>query len=137
MPGDSRMQDLRLGRRSGTRATEGRLLGDILLERGAVRSEILKEALRHQKRDRRLLGDLLVERGVAERDLVSALGVQTGGATVDLDAVVPSDEALLSLDGPTARRLGVLPVSLDETGSIHVATAALDDAELRDSVRSA
>jgi type IV pilus assembly protein PilB len=131
------MQDLRRGRRSGSGATEGRLLGDILLERGAVRSDILKEALRHQRRDRRLLGDLLVERGVSERDLVSALGLQTGGATVDLEVDVPSDEALLSLDGPTARRLGVLPVSLDEAGSIHVATATLDDAELPDSVRSA
>src|ERR1043166_8203551 len=131
------MQDLRLGHRSAQRATERRLLGDILLERGAVRSEILKEALRQQKRDHRLLGDLLLERGVAERDLVSALSLQTGCATVDLDVEVPSDEALLSIDGPTARRLGILPLSLDAAGSLHLAISPLDGAELREAVRGA
>ena len=131
------MLELKRGRGSDARAPRGRPLGEILLERGAVRSEILKEALRLQKRDHRPLGELLVEKGVRERDLVSALSLQTGCAIVDLAVEVSTDEALLSLDGPTARGLGVLPLSLDDAGSLHVATSALHSAELLDAVKTA
>jgi type IV pilus assembly protein PilB len=117
--------------------TTGRRIGELLIERGAVRTEILNDALRRQKRDRRPLGELLVERGVDERELVATLGVQWGRPTVDLGGVMPSEEALVCLDGQAARRLRVLPVSIDGAGRLQVATITPDDAALRDSVRTA
>ncbi|HEY2704089.1 MAG TPA: GspE/PulE family protein [Candidatus Dormibacteraeota bacterium] len=130
------MVDLKRNRIDENRA-DGRRIGELLIERGALRTEILNDALRRQKRDRRPLGELLVERGVDEPALVAALGLQWGRPTVDLDTELPSDEALLCLDGVVARRLRVLPVSLDGDGRLRVATLTPDDPALSEALRTA
>ncbi|MGP8161009.1 MAG: GspE/PulE family protein [Candidatus Dormibacteria bacterium] len=90
---------------------------------GAVRS-----ALRHQRRDRRPIGELLVDAGVPEGDVVAALAEQLGYNPVDLEHIVPEDDALFLLDAATARRLGALPFLIDELGMVHCAIANPGDA---------
>jgi type IV pilus assembly protein PilB len=107
-----------------------RRIGDILVTNGVVDGRLIKQALKRQRRDRRPLGELLQELGVREADVIAAIGVQIGRAAVDLDDLMPTPEALATLDAGTARRLNVIPVSVDAAGRIHFATSRPGDDEL-------
>ena len=107
-----------------------RRIGDILVGNGVVDGRLIKQALKRQKRDRRPLGELLQELGVREADVINAIGVQIGRAAVDLDDLNPQQEALAALDAGTARRLNVIPISIDAAGRIHFATSRPGDDEL-------
>jgi len=106
-----------------------RPLGELLIDRGATTSGTVRSALRRQRRDRRPIGELLVDAGVPEGDVVGALAEQLGYNPVDLDQVVPEDDALYLLDGETARNLGALPFLIDELGMVHCAIANPADAD--------
>ncbi len=106
-----------------------RPLGELLIDRGATTSGTVRSALRRQRRDRRPIGELLVDAGVPEGDVVGALAEQLGFNPVDLDQVVPEDDALYLLDGETARNLGALPFLIDELGMVHCAIANPADAD--------
>ena len=67
----------------------GKLLGEVLVERGAVKEEDVKEALELQKRQpHKKVGEILVERGkVKAKDVVQALREQRAAeATVKIEA---------------------------------------------------
>ena len=67
----------------------GKLLGEVLVERGAVKEEDVKEALELQKRQpHKKVGEILVERGkVKAKDVVQALREQrVAEATVKIEA---------------------------------------------------
>ena len=113
-----------------------RRIGDILITNGVVDGRLIKQALKRQKRDRRPLGELLQELGVREADVIAAIGVQIGRAAVDLDDLLPEQEALALLDSGTARRLNVIPVSVDAAGRIHFATSRPGDDELIGTLRT-
>jgi type IV pilus assembly protein PilB len=113
-----------------------RRIGDILISSGVVEGGLIKQALKRQKRDRRPLGELLQELGVREADVINAIGVQIGRAAVDLDDLLPEPEALATLDAVTARRLHVIPVSVDAAGRVHYATSRPGDDELIQTLRS-
>jgi len=113
-----------------------RRIGDILVGNGVVDGRLIKQALKRQKRDRRPLGELLQELGVREADVIAAIGTQIGRAAVDLDDLNPQQEALATLDGATARRLNVIPVSIDAASRIHFATSRPGDDELIGTLRT-
>lgn len=106
-----------------------RPLGELLIDRGVTTSGTVRSALRRQRRDHRPIGELLVDAGVPEGDVVGALAEQLGYNPVDLDQVVPEDDALYLLDGETARNLGALPFLIDELGMVHCAIANPADAD--------
>ena len=115
---------------AGTQAAPpSRPLGELLIGRGATTSGTVRTALRRQRRDPRPIGELLVDAGVPEVDVVGALAEQLGYNPVDLDQIVPDDDALYLLDGETARNLGALPFLIDELGMVHCAIANPADAD--------
>ena len=115
-----------------------RRLGALLVADGLVNQHQIEAALARQQVDRRRLGDLLVREGlVTEEDLVEALAAQLRLKVADLDQVYFSPEtlALLPRDFMINRR--VLPLSLEEDGTLVLAMTdpldivALDEVRLR------
>ncbi|HET9050333.1 MAG TPA: GspE/PulE family protein [Candidatus Dormibacteraeota bacterium] len=127
---------VKLGREGAVPAVAGwRRLGDILLDQGAATPEAVKRALRRQRRDKRPIGELLVEEGVAEGLVIRAIGLQIGRTAIDVDDLVPDEDALAAIDAATARRLGVLPLRIDVTGRLHVASPSPADESITHALR--
>ena len=62
-------------------------LGEILVEKGLISQERLREALEEQQKTKEFLGRLLIKNyGVKERDLLEALGEQFNMSVVSLKA---------------------------------------------------
>jgi type IV pilus assembly protein PilB len=115
-----------------------RRLGALLVADGLVSQQQIEAARARQQIDRRRLGDVLVREGlVSEQDLVEALAAQLRLEVADLDQVYFSPEtlALLPRDFMINRR--VLPLELDEDGTLVLAMTdpldivALDEVGLR------
>jgi hypothetical protein len=100
------------------------LLGALLLRENLVTSEQLEEALLEQQRVNRRLGEILIEKGiVTSRQIAQALAAQYRLDFVDLADVMPEPRAVKRVPEAMARRYGVLPLRILETGSIQVALA--------------
>jgi type IV pilus assembly protein PilB len=115
-----------------------RRLGALLVADGLVSQHQIEAALARQQIERRRLGDVLVREGlVSEKDLVEALAAQLRLAVADLDQVYFSPEtlALLPRDFMINRR--VLPLELEDDGTLVLAMTdpldiiALDEVGLR------
>jgi type IV pilus assembly protein PilB len=115
-----------------------RRLGALLVADGLVNQHQIEAALARQQIERRRLGDVLVREGlVSERDLVEALAAQLRLEVADLDQVYFSPEtlALLPRDFMIHRR--VLPLQLEEDGTLVLAMTdpldivAIDEVRLR------
>ena len=115
-----------------------RRLGALLVADGLVNQHQLEAALARQQIERRRLGDVLVREGlVSERDLVEALAAQLRLEVADLDQVHFSPEtlALLPRDFMVNRR--VLPLEVEEDGTLVLAMTdpldivAIDEVRLR------
>jgi type IV pilus assembly protein PilB len=115
-----------------------RRLGALLVADGLVSQHQIEAALARQQVERRRLGDVLVREGlVSEADLVEALAAQLRLEVADLDQVYFSPEtlALLPRDFMIYRR--VLPLELEEDGTLVLAMTdpldivALDEVRLR------
>jgi len=115
-----------------------RRLGALLVADGLVNQHQIEAALARQQIERRRLGDVLVREGlVSEQDLVEALGAQLRLQVADLDQVHFSPEtlALLPRDFMVNRR--VLPLEVEEDGTLVLAMTdpldiiALDEVGLR------
>ena len=115
----------------------GRPLGELLVSRGFTESGSVRAALRQQRRDHRPIGELLVDAGLRESDVVTVLAEQIGQTPVDLDEVVPDEDALYLLDAATARRLGALPLFVDEADAVHCAVAYPSDQERMTALQAA
>ncbi|HDM37701.1 MAG TPA: type II secretion system protein GspE, partial [Candidatus Omnitrophica bacterium] len=101
-----------------------RRLGDILLEKGIINQEQLKEALEEQKKSGRLLGELLISMGFAsEKDILEALGVQTGTTVIDLSKMEIPDEVIKQVPASLAKVYNVIPIKFEND----VLTVALSD----------
>jgi type IV pilus assembly protein PilB len=115
-----------------------RRLGALLVADGLVSQHQIETALARQQIERRRLGDVLVREGlVSEKDLVEALAAQLRLEVADLDQVYFSPEtlALLPRDFMVNRR--VLPLQLDDDGTLVLAMTdpldivAIDEVRLR------
>ena len=90
-------------------------LGDLLMSRGALTSEILQQALQEQTNSGRRLGETLVEQGIiSEGELVSALAEQLEWELVDLRRVTPEPHAVVLVDESLVRAHRALPVDLTD-----------------------
>ena len=106
-----------------TRKTNGRLkLGDLLVASGLVTRQQLKAALDAQHDGGGRLGALLVSEGlVTEQDIVAAVAGQMHIGVVDFGQTSPQPAAmgLLQRDFIVRRRL--MPMSIEENGSLILA----------------
>ncbi|MCP4643764.1 MAG: Flp pilus assembly complex ATPase component, partial [bacterium] len=93
--------------------SEHQALGNMLVKLQAITKEQLTEALALQKRNGRLLGDILLERGLVTRRVIGiALSKQYGIEFAEL-AETPSDKkALDTVPESIARRNNFIPVRL-------------------------
>ena len=112
----------------------GELLGQILLGRGLITAEILKEALERQKETHEVLGQILLDMSAIRKDdLNSALGAQAGMLTVDLDETSVPQDVIDGVSVSIASIYKVIPVSVDDHGVVTMAmadpmnVASLDD----------
>ncbi len=86
-------------------------LGQILKARGLLRESQIQEALAVQRKRGGLIGQILIEMGaVKSGDVALALAEQSGLETVDLSRLQPTREALALIDGNSAHAFGVLPL---------------------------
>ena len=115
-----------------------RRIGALLVADGLVNQHQIEAALARQQIERRRLGDVLVREGlVSEQDLVEALAAQLRLEVADLDQVHFSPEtlALLPRDFMVNRR--VLPLEVEEDGTLVLAMTdpldivAIDEVRLR------
>jgi type IV pilus assembly protein PilB len=105
------------------RRGNGRLkLGDLLVASGLVSRDQLHEALTRQQEGGGRLGDLLVTQGlVTEQDIVAAVAGQMHIGVVDLGQIAPQPAALGLLPRDFIVRRRLMPVSLDDNGSLELA----------------
>jgi type IV pilus assembly protein PilB len=100
-----------LGRHSGAK------LGDLLVEKGALTSDQLGEALMEQTTSGRRLGEILVESGfLDETELLKTLSEQLKLPLVDLRRTLPTEEALASLPEHIVRATLALPMRVADEG---------------------
>jgi len=99
-------------------------IGEFLVRQGALSTGHLAEALLQQKASDNLLGTLLIELGlIEERQLTAALAEQLGIPLADLRRVTPDPAAAALLSESVARKLGVIPVRINQDGVLDVAIA--------------
>jgi type IV pilus assembly protein PilB len=105
------------------RRTNGRLkLGDLLVASGLVTGEQVKGALARQSDGGGRLGEVLVADGlVGEQDIVTAVANQMHIGVVDLSQTTPQPAALGLLPRDFIVRRRVIPLSLDDVGSLVLA----------------
>jgi type IV pilus assembly protein PilB len=105
------------------RRTNGRLkLGDILAASGLVTKEQIREALARQSDAGGRLGEVLVAEGlVSEQDIVTAVANQMHIGVADLANTTPHPAALGLLPRDFIVRRRVIPLRIDDNGSLVVA----------------
>ncbi len=109
-------------------------LGEALIELGAIQSETLQVVLSRQRANRgRPLGQILVDMGVVDNETLTKIQAKKRGRPfVSLANFTPADDAVKVLSGGVARRLGVMPLSI-EHGDLIVAVAdELDTAAMNE-----
>ena len=102
----------------------GKQLGRILIGRGLISEEQLREALKRQVESHDVLGQILLDMGAIKKDdLNSALGAQSGMPTVDLDETTVRQEVIDRVSVSIATIYKVVPVSFEHD----VLTVAMAD----------
>ncbi|HOV59991.1 MAG TPA: ATPase, T2SS/T4P/T4SS family [Candidatus Hydrogenedentes bacterium] len=107
-------------------------LGEALVRRNVISRDQLDEALAEQRRSGRLLGNILLEKGfVQPRDIALALAEQHGMTYAEL-ADTPSDPAALdAVPAQLAEKNGLLPARLEDGGQVIVFLATQPQAQDR------
>jgi type IV pilus assembly protein PilB len=86
-------------------------LGQILLEKGLVKSEQLEEALKVQKNTTEQLGRILVELGhVTERDVLRAHAEQLGIPFLELDRTSVDEDVAKAIPQSVVQRYNAVPI---------------------------
>lgn len=90
---------------------ERKFLGEILVERGIITQEQLKEAIAESKKTNKKIGDILVQHGwVREEDVVSVLSEQLGFAFIDVLTYQFDPKAVALVPKNMVLRLSAIPV---------------------------
>jgi type IV pilus assembly protein PilB len=99
-------------------------LGAVLLKSKLLRPEQLDEALAQQATERKLLGEILVERGwIFPQDVARALAVQHGLDYIDIHHLSVDPAAAVLLDPSIGQRHSAIPVRFLANGTVLVAVA--------------
>jgi type IV pilus assembly protein PilB len=115
---------------------EGRLLGELLIERGLLTRENLATALEKQKESGDRIGRVVIEMGlISEASLVATLAAQLGLEFVDLVDYPVDASAVGLVPEALVRRSLALPIGWDG-GSLIVAMADPSDVFTIDDIRT-
>jgi len=89
-------------------------LGELLVERNLITAEVLQEALEEQRQSGRLIGEIILDRGhVTEAQLIPFLTNQLKLPYTDVSALTIGPDLLNLIPETLARKYTVLPVRLD------------------------
>lgn len=100
------------------------LLGELLLNLGALTRPQLDEALLQQPQSGKRLGALLVDIGaVNDAALVAALGTQLDLPNADLRSRLPDQDVVAVMPEALARQVGAVPIRVDRDGVLEVAVS--------------
>jgi len=93
-----------------------RQLGELLVDRRLLSRDALEQLLLQEKQAGTPFAKLVMdEQYVGEKDVLRLVAERVGLGFVDFEATEPSPEAMGRLDGGLARRLGAVPVSVNES----------------------
>jgi len=111
----------------------GKLLGEILVQRGLVGQEDVARALAAQKDQGGALGSILVQMGlITQEQLMGALGEQFGMEVVDLPNLAISKDVLERVEYSVASTYKVMPIRWDGVTLIVAMANPLNVATLDD-----
>lgn len=116
-----------------------RMLGELLLEMGAIDRAQLRVGLIHHHEAHVPLGRALIREGAcSEDDVLRALAAQVGVEPVDLEQESPDPSLVELVPARVARRYRVVPLRLEwkDHESLHVALPAPASLEALDAVRA-
>jgi len=98
----------------GANRVARKLIGEILVDMGVVTVDQVREALEIKRRKGGATGAVLVELGYCtERDISTALAIQSGMKQVNLDEMELSPEVTGAIDALTARTYRVIPIAFE------------------------
>ncbi len=110
-------------------------LGELLIELGFLKEEQLNIALDVQKANPKFLGEILQDLNfVNSEEFAEAIAMQNNLEFVDLESVIPSEEALKLVPQNIATSLNILPISVDDSYLV-VATGEVNDLKTHDYLR--
>ena len=110
-------------------------LGELLIELGFLKDEQLDIALDVQKASPKFLGEILQDLNfVTAEEFAEAIAMQNNLEFINLDSVIPSEEALKLVPHNIATSLNILPMSVDGNYLI-VATGEFNDLKTHDYLR--
>ena len=111
-------------------------VGDILVEAGLLTREQIETAFETQEKGKKLrIGELLISKGLITEDmLLKALATKFRFRFINLQNIIPSEEALGALSEGLVTRLQVFPIEFDGRNLV-VATSAPTDTSIGDSLR--
>lgn len=116
--------------------TKAPRLGDLLVESGAITPEQLEKALAEQKSNGLRLGETLVKNGsLTEGKLLDALSALLKLQIYSLSRYRPMPEALRMIPENVARRLHVIPLSVEDGKTLLVAMSDPLDIIAQDEIR--
>ncbi len=96
------------------KGTRGALLGDILMNGGAITRQQLHNALDEQKLTNMRIGEILIKNGhVSEKQLAVAISTQLDIPMVSFQETNPTREALSLVPIDIARRLEIIPLEVE------------------------
>ena len=108
-------------------------LGELLVSRGALTSEMLQQALLEQTNSGRRLGEILVEQGIiSESELVNALSEQLEWDLVDLRRVTPETHAVVLVAESLVRAHRALPVDVTDDILVIAVAGPMPDAAVEE-----
>ena len=91
--------------------TTRKKIGDLLVDKGFITSDVLEDALREQATTGKRIGAILVEHGnITEDQLIDTISERLGIPQVSLNSMVLSPEVTQLISVETARRYTVIPI---------------------------
>jgi type II secretory ATPase GspE/PulE/Tfp pilus assembly ATPase PilB-like protein len=111
-------------------------IGDILVEAGLVTREQVEKVYESQLAGKRLkVGEILIRQGlITENQLLEALAKKFRLSFVDMEKIVPTEEALGALSEGLVVRLQVIPIRLEDR-RLMVVTSSPTDPTVGDNLR--
>ena len=109
-------------------------VGEALIEMGAIRPEALQIALSRQRANRgRPLGQILIDMGVVDADTLNKVQAKKmGHHFVSLANFTSSHDAIYAVSASVARRLRIVPLSIEHGDLIVAAESQLDTAAINE-----
>ncbi|MGA3115357.1 MAG: ATPase, T2SS/T4P/T4SS family [Syntrophobacteraceae bacterium] len=110
-------------------------VGDILVEAGLLTREQIEKAFETQAKGKKLkIGELLISKGLITEDiLLQVLATKFRLRFINLETIIPSEEALGALPEELVHRLEVFPIEFDGRKLV-VATSTPTDAAVGDNL---